>query len=574
MTTRLVSTLFFVVGLVVWVGCGSDDSSSVTRENKPFVEEDLEAVPDPVSRPTVSDSAKAPAKSPASDSSASPKEKPVEATATAATLGRQWKDANGQVLAVGEFVDLMENQVCLQKPDGTGGMLPLDQLCEADQAYVKQQVGDLTSNDPEQAAEDTAPPAESENTEEKFTGAVPGMRSKAEAFGGSSYQGGRKVVIPFDFESKFDEGRYGQMVGDMIWKKLQREGEFIVPETMLDVRDTCAANNVQPTPQTSLEEMKKIVQDNFGGQIAIWGSVERVPGHEWEIYDVVVKCVDFSESPKPKVIYEASARTNSVSEIPHLYVKNMLDKLYGREPGKPRAPDPLVEKNWQENPNLIVGDFEEGVRGAPKGWDDRGGQQREPLGNLVKWIPEAGNPKNHVIRFTFPASVGDSEGVMYYSKFFPVEENATYRFQCRYRSNGPNVKVFIKCCDTVDTTYREGKPPTYVPGGSNKYIPEIGQMREVYRSQQNLKGPANQWNTQTEDFTPKHTKYTPRFGRVMLYAYLGAGVVEFDDVVVKMIIPASGGASDKVRRHSLDTKVSIEEMEENIRRSEEAKEKK
>jgi len=29
-----------------------------------------------------------------------------------------------------------------------------------------------------------------------------------------------KVVIPFDFQSQFDNGRYGQMVGEMIWKKL------------------------------------------------------------------------------------------------------------------------------------------------------------------------------------------------------------------------------------------------------------------------------------------------------------------------------------------------------------------
>ena len=30
----------------------------------------------------------------------------------------------------------------------------------------------------------------------------------------------KKVVIPFDFVSKFDNGRYGQIVGEMIWKKL------------------------------------------------------------------------------------------------------------------------------------------------------------------------------------------------------------------------------------------------------------------------------------------------------------------------------------------------------------------
>ena len=42
-----------------------------------------------------------------------------------------------------------------------------------------------------------------------------------------------KVVIPFDFQSKFDDGRYGQIVGDMVWKKLNRFGRFIIPEAML-----------------------------------------------------------------------------------------------------------------------------------------------------------------------------------------------------------------------------------------------------------------------------------------------------------------------------------------------------
>ena len=90
----------------------------------------------------------------------------------------------------------------------------------------------------------------------------------------------RKVVIPFDFVSKFDDGRYGQMVGDMLWKKLSREGGFIIPESMLDVRDYCASHNLKPSPETDLEKMKKIVRDDFDAQIGIWGSVERAPGAE------------------------------------------------------------------------------------------------------------------------------------------------------------------------------------------------------------------------------------------------------------------------------------------------------
>ena len=58
----------------------------------------------------------------------------------------------------------------------------------------------------------------------------------------------------------------------------------------------------------------------------------------------------------------------------------------------------------------------------------------------------------------------------------------------------------------------------------------------------------------------------------MLYAYLGAGVVEFDDVVIKQIVPASPGESvNKVRRPSKETKVTTKEIEEEERRDKEAK---
>jgi len=391
----------------------------------------------------------------------------------------------------------------------------------------------------------------------------------------------QKVVIPFDFQSKFDDGRYGQMVGDMIWKKLEREGGFIIPDAMQDVRDLLTTNNVTITPDTPLDKVKAVVRKDFDADIGIWGSVERAPGFDAEVYDLVIKCVDFSVYPEPKVIYEKSGvRTNSVSEIPHLYIKEMLDKLYGRQPGGPPPVDQFAEQNWQKNPNLVMGDFERGARGVPAGWEPRGGQQREPLGRLVAWLPEAGSGSgNHVIRFTFDGGIGDSTGVMYYSNPFPVEEGAKYRFQCRWRSNGPTVKVFIKCYDLMQSEYREGYKPTPAaprsnsagPSGRN-YVPDVGQMRECYRSQQNLKGPKNTWNLHTEDFTPKHTKYTPRWGRVMLYAYLGGGAVEFDDVVVKQIVPASPGETKKNPRHSMESDVTIEEMKENEERGKEARE--
>jgi hypothetical protein len=368
----------------------------------------------------------------------------------------------------------------------------------------------------------------------------------------SLYGDSRKVVIPFDFVSKFDDGRYGQIIGDMVWKKLSRESRFIVPESMTEVREYCESHKLKPSPDMDLDKMKKIVQDDFGGQIAIWGSVERAAGTEGEIYDLVVKCVDFSAKPSPKVIFETKAQTKSVSEIPHLYVKQMLDALCERTPGVPRSPNLAAEDNWKKNPNLIPGDFEQGSGGVPKGWEKVAGQQREKLGRMVQWLPEKGRPDNKVIRFTLDRNVAENEGLMYYSEYFPVEEGAKYRFQCRWRSDGPTAKVFIKCYDEDET----------------------GRRREVYRSQQNLKGPNGAWNTQTEDFTPRHSKYSPKWGRVMLYAYLSPGSVEFDDVIVKQIVPPSPGEKAKTRRPSSETNVTIEEMQEDDRRSKELKERK
>ena len=487
---------------------------------------------------------------------------------------RKWTDPSGKILATAEFVSLLDGSVCLQNEDGGAAVIPLDQLCRADQDYVKRLA-------PEDLA-DTPEANEEVEVEESSASDAIGLADDEVAQpdpARQEYEAARreKVVIPFDFESKFDEGRYGQIVGDILWKKLEREGGFVIPDSMYDVRDLCAANHRKITPATPLAEVAEVVRTDFDADIGIWGSVERAAGHDWDVYDLTIKCVDFSQQ-EPKVIYEKTGvRTQVVSEIPHLYVKEMLDKLYDRKPGGPPPVDQFAEDNWKNNPSLIMGgDFQKGMGGVPVGWEKgwEGGfvDQYEPLGNVVKWIPETGNPSNKVIRFTFDKGLGDSTGVPYYGKLFPVEEGAKYRFQCRWRSNGPNVKVFIKCYEEMSSEYTPGSAAGPTSGRPGSYVPESAQLRECYRSQQNLYGPKNTWNVQTQDFTPKHTKYTPRWGKVMLYAYLGAGVVEFDDVVLKQILPGSPSESKKDRRHSLDSDVTLKEMEENERRGSDARE--
>jgi hypothetical protein len=125
----------------------------------------------------------------------------------------------------------------------------------------------------------------------------------------------------------------------------------------------------------------------------------------------------------------------------------------------------------------------------------------------------------------------------------------------------------VKVYGEMASEYKAGDSPR--PGGRIPYGQELD-GREAYRSQQNCKGPKNQWNVHTEDFTPRHTKYDLKFGKIELFGYLGAGAVEFDDFVLKQLVQASPGDLVRTRKHSSATRVTLKEMEENERRSREA----
>jgi hypothetical protein len=358
----------------------------------------------------------------------------------------------------------------------------------------------------------------------------------------------KRLVIPFDFDSKFDNGEYGQNLGEMFWAKIKREGGFILPESMQEVRDWCERSHFIPSADTPLPRMKEIVVKEQAGDIGIWGKIERVPGFETDVYDLWINIADFTAT-SPRIIYRKKARTQTVGEIPHVYVKEALDRLYGRTPTVAAAPNLALAERWKTAPNLVKGDFEQG-QGSPAGWDK--------LPHDVTWVKDKGSPGkavNHVIRFSMNEDVAGTTGALYYSEFFPVEEGATYRFQCRWKTTGSAAKVFVKCYDELPTEFRTG----------SAINPNQTEKREVYRSQQNLQGNPGVWNVQTEDFTPTHTQFTPRWGRVMLYAYWPAGVVEWDDVIVKQVALPPSARGKKDRRPSMETKVRSRDIEERER---------
>jgi hypothetical protein len=124
------------------------------------------------------------------------------------------------------------------------------------------------------------------------------------------------------------------------------------------------------------------------------------------------------------------------------------------------------------------------------------------------------------LRFDLDRERARSYGGLYYSDYVDLRPGATYRFQVRIKSSGLTPMVFLKCSAEF--------PPAF---GFE------GQRREVYRRPIHAQATAS-WTTYTTDFTPRHSRYTPRWLRVMLYAYgADAGTVYFDNCILKEIKP-------------------------------------
>ena len=355
------------------------------------------------------------------------------------------------------------------------------------------------------------------------------------------------VVIPFDLQSRFDQGRYGRKVGRLLLARLEKRGGVVLPEAMLSVRDTCRRIGFEPGPETPLEKVGSVVREHFGARVAIWGGIERVEGHARDVYDLKLRATDFGQAGEPRLLASLDVRTRAVSEIPHRHVPALLDRLYasnlfggiapdkdGGESGDsrpPRAREPAIEV-------VFASDFEQAgsndsnggvARRVPAGWESLGGPQNRPLGDKVRWVREASGDKHRVLRLQFDQATGDSTGVMYYSRPFPVEQGATYRVRFRWRTGGPRPIVLIKGYATVagaEQITQTGTPP---PNETRR------NLREVYRSQHRPSGKPGTWHQHTAEFRPRHNRFEPFTARVMLYAYQGAGWVEFDDVVVERL---------------------------------------
>ena len=228
----------------------------------------------------------------------------------------------------------------------------------------------------------------------------------------------KKVVIPFDFESRFDNGEYGQTIGEMLWAKLHRQGGFVIPESMQDVRDWCQRNKMIPGPETTLEKMKEIVVKEQAGDIGIWGKVERVQGYETDVYDLWINVADFSVDPPALDLPEEGPHPDRQRDPPHLRQGGPRPPLRphraGRRGSRSRAPEAMGARPRISSRAISSKAAAHRPAGTPCPTMSPGSPRKARTRK-----PATGSSASRMNE-----DVAGSTGVLYYSNFFPVEEGS------------------------------------------------------------------------------------------------------------------------------------------------------
>jgi hypothetical protein len=129
---------------------------------------------------------------------------------------------------------------------------------------------------------------------------------------------------------------------------------------------------------------------------------------------------------------------------------------------------------------------------------------------MYKAPPRDGADANYLLAMNLTRGTAESYGLACLSAPVPIEPDTRYRLNFRYRSEGPQVLVFVK-------GYRVFK---------NAAGEEV--EREVYRRQVPEVGPTGgEWATVECDLNPQNVANKVERLRVDLYTYLQPGNVQF-----------------------------------------------
>jgi len=334
-----------------------------------------------------------------------------------------------------------------------------------------------------------------------------------------------KATALLVFPIASDEPGLGDQVGLMIRSKARRLGAVVYDPA--SVAETLAGQSV--TLDTPAERVAELARDRFGADVAVVGRVSGAGP-----YEVRLRIV-YPGRPADARTVEKALLCAYHQVIPLEVARAVYDLLGLAAPPDPwrqLANDPDIQRRWREGPNLAAnGGFEtpSAAGDGPAGW--------QSVEKEMAWTDHPDGP-GKVILYRMGKATAVSYGLDFYSDWIPIEPGAVYRFSCRYKTLGPTVKIFLK--------------------GYHEFPPEEGfpaQRRETYRRQVHPSGGPGEWQTVEADFVPSSTRpeHAPAFLKVDLYAYWPAGVVYWDDVVLKKVRDAPPAAGEEPPLPPADT---------------------
>ena len=328
----------------------------------------------------------------------------------------------------------------------------------------------------------------------------------------SSAEGVALLVLPIPGE----EAGLGDQVRLMLINKAKRLRAVVYdPGSVAEVLSPGDAVTVDTPP----EKLAALGRDKFKADLVVAGSVKGKGPY-------AVRLVTVRTRTGQPLVLDKTYSCGYHQIIPLEMAKAVYEIFGMRIPDDPLRmlrEDPQIERRWREGPNLVRNPGFESPNAAGNGPAD----WQTPPEKQMSWAPNPDGP-GKVIKYDMDEATAGGYGLDFYSDWIEIQPGATYRFSCRYKSEGPTPKIFLK--------------------GYHAFPPQEGfpaDRRETYRRQVHPGGEKGQWNSVVADFIPEATRpdQQPTFLKVDLYAYWPKGVIYWDDIVLKKVRDAPADAA-------------------------------
>ena len=234
----------------------------------------------------------------------------------------------------------------------------------------------------------------------------------------------QKVVIPFDFVSKFDDGRYGADGRRHDLEEARaRKAASSFPRRCSTSATICKSQQAAVRrPTCRWRRSRRSCDDDFGGQIGIWGSVERAagrrrrnlrPGDQVRRFLGASRAEGDLRESRPAPTRSARSRTCTSRRCSTPSTAASRASRRRARPVRPRRTGRRT-RTWSSAA------ISRGRRRRAQGLGSASaGSSASRWATWSTGCPRRATPRTRSSASRSTANVGDNEGVMYYSESLP-----------------------------------------------------------------------------------------------------------------------------------------------------------